>query len=550
MLSPITTMLRAAILLLTLGTASAIAHEGHDHGDEPPPSTGQALPRGEAHSEAFRIIAILRHDKLAIYLDRFASNEPVTDATIEVETPKGPAKANPQPNGSYLLEAPWLSAPSHLDLIFTVTAGDEIDILPIAIDVPAEEGSAADAAGGSWLDQIKALLHPATLGIFGAGLLAGLIFGGVFRKRRSGIAALILLALMMPMGKAFAHEGHDDGDSAATGKTEQAQRQPDGTVFMPKPVQRILAIRTALTRSGTFPRTIELPGRIIPDPNATGYVQTAVGGRLSAPPVGFPRLGSPVKAGDVVAYITPPLQAIDVSDMRQRQGELDQQINIVERRLARYEQLAVSGAVAKSQLEDTRFELQGLKDRRISLDKAGRNQEALIAPISGVVADGLPVAGQVVQTNAIVMQIIDPAKLWIEALSFESFPDLRAATARTSEGNSLSLLFRGSGLVDRNQSIPTHFAIDGDNHNVRAGQFVTVFASTGDTKTGIALPRSAVVRATNGQHHVFEQVSAERFTPRTVRTAPLDSDRVLILAGIEEGKPIVIQGAELLDQTR
>ena len=39
----------------------------------------------------------------------------------------------------------------------------------------------------------------------------------------------------------------------------------------------------------------------------------------------------------MLAYVTPPMQAIDVSDMRQRQGELDQQISIVERRLARYE---------------------------------------------------------------------------------------------------------------------------------------------------------------------------------------------------------------------
>ena len=75
-------------------------------------------------------------------------------------------------------------------------------------------------------------------------------------------------------------------------------------------------------------------------------MQAAVGGRLSPPPGGFPRLGTRVKKGDVLAYVTPPMQAIDVSDMRQRQGELDQQISIVERRLARYEPLAPSGAVA------------------------------------------------------------------------------------------------------------------------------------------------------------------------------------------------------------
>jgi membrane fusion protein, heavy metal efflux system len=54
----------------------------------------------------------------------------------------------------------------------------------------------------------------------------------------------------------------------------------------------------------------------------------------------------------VLAYVAPPLQAIDVSDMRQRQGELDQQVSIVERCLSRYEILALSGAISRTQLEE------------------------------------------------------------------------------------------------------------------------------------------------------------------------------------------------------
>ena len=91
---------------------------------------------------------------------------------------------------------------------------------------------------------------------------------------------------------------------------------------------------------------------------------------------------------------TPPLQAIDASDMRQRQGELDQQISIVERRLARYETLVPSGAVARTQLEDTRSELQGLKERRGSLDRSRREPEALMAPVDGVMAEGTASPGR------------------------------------------------------------------------------------------------------------------------------------------------------------
>ena len=54
----------------------------------------------------------------------------------------------------------------------------------------------------------------------------------------------------------------------------------------------------------------------------------------------------------MLAFVTPPIQAIDVSDMRQRQGELDQQISIVERRVARYEPLVPSGAVTRVQLDE------------------------------------------------------------------------------------------------------------------------------------------------------------------------------------------------------
>lgn len=83
----------------------------------------------------------------------------------------------------------------------------------------------------------------------------------------------------------------------------------------------------------------------------------------------------------MLAYVTPPLQAIDVSDMRQRQGELDQQLAIVQRRLARYETLAPAEAISRAQLEETRLELQGLKDRRAALDRSNRNPESLVAPL-------------------------------------------------------------------------------------------------------------------------------------------------------------------------
>ena len=98
--------------------------------------------------------------------------------------------------------------------------------------------------------------------------------------------------------------------------------------------------------------------------------------------------------------------------------------------------------------------------------------------------------------------------------------------------------------------MPVHFAVTGDTAGLRAGQFVTVLAATDDTKEGVAVPRSSVVRGSNGQDFVYEHVSARAVLARSVRTEPLDGERVLIVSGFTPGKRIVSQGAELLDHVR
>jgi hypothetical protein len=538
----------SAAVFLGLYSAPVGAHEGHDHEQPKPVAGASTTARGEATSAEFELVAVARGDVLAIYLDQFATNEPIEGATINVETPTGPMAAKAAPGNAYTLAAPWLRQPGTVELTFTVTVGDTTDILPMALDVP---GAARDDM--TQPDGFSSFKN-ASLPIIGA-MLAGLLIGvGFMALRRRATAAVLIFVFVLSATPLFAHEGEDHADQpkiVATPTSDLAQRLPDGSVFVPKAAQRIFAVRTIVTETAVHRRTTELPGRVIPDPNASGFVQAAIGGRLSPPQGGFPRLGTPVAAGDILAYVTPPMQAIDVSDMRQKQGELDQQISIAERKLARYETLAPSGAVARSQLEDSRSEVAGLKERRAMLDKSRREPEALIAPVSGVVADGNAVAGQIAQPNAIVFHIIDPQKLWIEALSFEVIPDVQGAFAKTASGKTFNVSYRGSGFADRSQSIPVHFAIEaGELSGLRAGQFVSVMVRTEAERPGIAIPRSALVRAANGQDIVFEHVAAELFVPRTVRIAPLDGERVLVSAGLEAGKRIVTQAAELLDHVR
>ena len=530
--------LAGAALLAAL--VASPAHEGHDHGPATPPPRADAEPRGEASSDAFELVAVAQGDALILYLDRFASNEPVHGATLEVETPDGPVKAEAS-DGSYRIKAPWLKKPGHTDLIVTVAGGDAADVLPLSIDVP--DRSELQEKGEVLATSV--FVRPSTAFALGVGILLGVILMAYRGRGRATVALVVASIALIGNDSLSAQE-----TAAAGASTDRAARNADGSVFVPKPIQRIYGLRTTQTAAATHPRSVELPGRIIPNPNTSGYVQASVGGRLSAPPGGFPRLGTPVRQGDVLAHVTPPIQMIDVSDMRQRQGELDQQMSIVARRVARFEALAPSGAVSRVQLDEAKLELEGLKERRASLDRVRLEPEALIAPVNGVVAEGMPIAGQMAQPNAVIFQIVDPAKLWIEALSFEPVAGSAGASAVTANGRTLPLTFRGSGLADRNQSIPVHFTVEGETAGLRAGQFVTAIVMTGEQKAGIAIPRGSLVRSANGLDTVYVHTRAERFEPRPVRVEPLDGERVLAVSGLGPGERVVVQGAELLHNVR
>ena len=338
------------------------------------------------------------------------------------------------------------------------------------------------------------------------------------------------------------------GATTQASSRDLAQRFADGSLFVPKSTQRILAVRTEFTDVKTYAGTVELPGRVIPDPNGVGYVQASVSGRLMPPPGGFPRLGTPVKAGDILAHVHPGVGAADVTTQQMQARELEQQLTLVSRRLDRLKQ--IQNAVPRSQIEDAELELAGLTARRANLDRAPRHTEDLVAPVSGVIAAVQATAGQIAEPNAIIFQIIDPARFWVEALSYDAQAIAGAATARLADNRIVALAYRGMGLAERNQSIPIHFGIEGEMKGLRAGQFLTVLATTEDEKSGVAVPRSAVLRGANGQSLVFEHTNAERFLPREVRVEPLDGSRVLIVSGIAAGKRIVTQGAELLNQIR
>ena len=547
------------ILLSALLNAFPVsAHEGHDHGAPPPPVSLTIAPRADASSADFELVAIARGSKLRIYLDSFRTNEPIEGAEIEVDGPGGTVKATATLDGAYALDAPWLARSGSFDLAFTVQVNGMIDILTATLTIPEPVASPEAATSNPWSALISAAWakdiqtrlaakDSIVWVVGGVSFLAGLLVAALFRSRyRKG--SIAGLAALLVVNAAPSEAANATAAPRPMAERDVAQRFADGAIFVPKTTQRILAIRTLFTEESTFTGTVELPARIIPDPNAAGFVQTSVSGRLAPPPGGFPRLGTRVSAGDVLALVQPTIGAADITSQQQLSRELDQQIALVERRLERFRQ--IQNVIARAQIEDVELELSGLRTRRANLEQAPQKPEQLVAPVSGVIAAAQAVAGQIAEPNTIIFQIVDPSRFWVEALSFEAHAINGLANGRFGDGRIVPLAYRGSGLAERNQAIPIQFSVEGAAQGLRAGQLLTVLASTNDERKGIAVPRTSVLRGPNGQSIVYEHTNAERFVPREVRVEPLDGDRVLIVSGVETGKRIVTQGAELLNQIR
>ncbi|MBC7637672.1 MAG: efflux RND transporter periplasmic adaptor subunit [Acetobacteraceae bacterium] len=525
----------AAVLLLAAMPAPVAAHEGHD--DPEPIIIGPSLPRAEAASDDFEVVAVLADRQLTIYLDRFATNETIAAATIAVSAAGGdPVYAEAQPDGSFVLRAKWLNNPGKHDLSFTVIAEDTTDLLAATLDIPQTEA----AAPATPVKRIRAWLgsraEPVALGL--AVLLGGLITLGARAgsRRRLVIAAFALAVGLLIGGVAFADEA--------------PRRRPDGAVVMPKDAQRLLAVRTVLGQEVAASRTVEIIGQIIADPTTAGRVQSGQPGRIEAGDTGLAHLGKRVQAGELLAVIAPAIGAMGRGAVAAQLAETEQQIRLAEQKLTRLASL--TGSVAGKDLDEARAELAGARARRIALVHSVAGREELRAPVSGIVAVANAVIGQFVEGKDILFEIVDPARLWVEATGFD--PGLAGAQGRASallaDGAILRLDLVGRGLSLRQGATPMVFRIQSPPSGLSIGTPVTVMVLIGVPVSGISLPRSAIIRLPNGGAGVWDHVSAERFVPRPVRIQPLDGANTLVLAGIKPASRIVVQGADLLNQVR
>jgi len=373
------------------------------------------------------------------------------------------------------------------------------------------------------------------------------------------------LALGLVTGTALAHGDEDHsqdakkkapaavsvaGTMSAAGVAAAPQRLADGSLFVPKPVQRQLGLRTQPVRIAELAATVELNGRIIPDPETSGRVQAMFAGSVIPGPKGMPTAGRKVVKGEVLAYLRPVSGAIERGNQKASLAELEAQLAIAEGKMKRFEQL--EGAVPQKEIEAARIEHSALQQRRAYVRASIDSAEPLVAPVAGIVsASHHLLAGQVVDAKEVLFEIVDPARLAVEALAYDvGIAKTLVSASALADQTALELKFVGGGQQLREQALPLLFRITNRNAAVAVGQPVKVIARTEQGVKGATAPRTALTKVGAGETAVWIHTEAERFVARKVRHQSLDAANVAILDGLHDGDRVVTVGAGLLSQVR
>lgn len=371
-----------------------------------------------------------------------------------------------------------------------------------------------------------------------------------------GVSAIVFISMMSSPPAVAAPGAHGPNgehlDAPTAVNASGLMRLPDGSVNVPMLAQRRLGIRTQLTLESQAAATIELAGRVVVDPNASGRVQAIHGGRVEAGPRGLPVAGQTVRQGEVLAYVTHHADPYALANQQAQWAELRSSRELAAQRVQRLQSL--EGSVPRKEIEAARAELQSLSAREKSISTSLTARETLLAPVSGVIARADATKGQVVEPREVLFEVIDPSRVLVEATTADPSLPGRTGEAHLQGVAGVKLQLIGAARSLRDGVLPMTFRAvpekSGTVLPLAVGQPVTVVASLTEQVKGFVLPAQAVVRNSANEPVVWIKSGAERYIAQPVQYQSLDAATVVVTQGLGADNRVVVQGAPLIAQIR
>lgn len=351
-------------------------------------------------------------------------------------------------------------------------------------------------------------------------------------------------------------------DAAAAGEAEE---RPGLVVYL-KEQQWRTDFATAAAEEAALRPSVLANGTLRARADGESRIAAPVAGQLVASGGGFPFVGRQVRAGDVLAALSPSVGGdADPATLALAVTQARLDLELARKDLARLEELATAEAVPEKRVQDARRAVAegearvaaGLarKARFEGASGASAGRVLLRSTVSGTLASVGASPGSFVEQGRELFHVVDLERLWLEVQVPEAdVGRIGKPTGAWFEVEGFERPFeiateRGGrvigfgGVIDPGtRTAQLLFELPNAQRELRVGMFARVHVLTGAPVTALTVPAGAVVDD-GSEPVVFVEVSGERFERRPVGLGLRDRDRVQVLAGVVAGERVVSRGA-------
>jgi cobalt-zinc-cadmium efflux system membrane fusion protein len=316
---------------------------------------------------------------------------------------------------------------------------------------------------------------------------------------------------------------------------------------------------------------VTAPGRIGIDPNRTSRLLIPVAGRVVAV---LAKVGDSVEQGQRVLDVdSPDADAAIAAAVQAEAAERQAQAALakVEGDLARTTELYEHRAVAEKDLLSARNDRAqaraALETAQAALHQAKRKLELLDLKLSGnsrqVIAVKAPISGKVLEVNVApgeyrndtgtpLMTIADLSRVWIAS----DVPESAIRLIRVGERVTITIVaYPGEELEGRvariadvldpqTRTVKVYVDMANPRGRFRPEMFATI-RHAGNSRPTPVLPAAAIVQE-YGHPIVFLERLPGHFVRREVELGPRTGDVVPVVAGVQAGERVVVDGGVLL----
>jgi RND family efflux transporter MFP subunit len=400
------------------------------------------------------------------------------------------------------------------------------------------------------------LVLSAIIGVF----LAGAWYGGGGEGRAAAPGARKILYYVDPMHPSYRSDTpgiapdcgmalvpvYEDGSMGGAGRDPSALSP--GAVQIRLEQQALVGMRLWRAEQAVHRHTLRALGRVVPDETRVYRVNAGIGGYIrevspvtTGSQVQKEQLLASFSSPDSIAMIQAYLVALNAMDRLRHDGQ----------------ERAAQTATASSNFQQRLEQLQNLGMSALQMEEIKRTREVpdrirVLAPAGGFVLARTLSVGQKFDRGAEWYRIADLDRIWILADVFlqearHLGPGVRAKVILPELGQTLEA--RVAEVLpqfdESTRTLKVRLEADNPGYVLRPGMFVDVELPVA-LSSAIAIPADAV--SDGGKiKTVFVERGEGRYEPRTVETGWRFGGEVEIVAGLQPGERVVVEGAFLLD---